>query len=255
MENILFSTAQLARKTLTAIKQVDVASCPVLISNSVKILDGTLDQHLTFNDHVQIVCKSAQYHTRALRHIRSSLTADMAKTAASALVNSRFDNSKRRSLWCIWLYSGEITTSSKCSCSLSVLITSNPCCRSYVGYQSNTELTSKCQQQRTRFDKLAALLTWHHSVVEYMPTRQLRSSSSLLLQSLQTRTVIACRAFSQAAPRIWNDLRIDIRNSVTFDRFRSASRTHYYRLAFDNGSCTSWSRDGPLLRFVVHSAT
>ena len=63
--------------------------------------------------------------------------------------------------------------------------------------------------------------------------------SNLMVQSLPTRTAIACRAFSQAAPRVWNDLPIDIRNSVTFDRFRSALRTHYYRLAFDNGSCTS----------------
>ena len=77
------------------------------------------------------------------------------------------------------------------------------------------------------------------SVVEYMPTRQLRSSSSLLLQSLQTRTVIACRAFSQATPKVGYDLLIDIRKSVTFDRFRSALRMHYYRLASDNGSCTS----------------
>jgi len=43
---------------------------------------------------------------------------------------------------------------------------------------------------------------------------------------------IARRAFSQAAPRVWNDLQTEIRNSVTFDRIRSALRTHYYRLAF-----------------------
>jgi len=34
---------------------------------------------------------------------------------------------------------------------------------------------------------------------------------------------------SQAAPRIWNDLPIENRNSVTLDRLRSALRTdHYY---------------------------
>ena len=38
------------------------------------------------------VCKSANYHIRAIRHIRSSLTTDMAKTVASALVNSRLDH-------------------------------------------------------------------------------------------------------------------------------------------------------------------
>ena len=90
-EAIIFSTAQRARKTLTAIKQVDVASCQVQVLNSVNVLGITLDQHLTFKDHVQNVCKSAQYYTRALRQIRFSLTADMAKTVASALVNPRFD--------------------------------------------------------------------------------------------------------------------------------------------------------------------
>jgi len=69
---------------------VDVAGCPVIILNHVKILGVTLDQHLTSNNLAQTVCKSAQYHTRVLRHFRSSLTADMAKTVASALVNSRF---------------------------------------------------------------------------------------------------------------------------------------------------------------------
>jgi len=43
---VLFSTAQQARKSATAIMQVDMASCPVLISDGVKIIHITLDQHL-----------------------------------------------------------------------------------------------------------------------------------------------------------------------------------------------------------------
>jgi len=78
-------------EAVLSIKQVDVASCPVLVYNAVKILLLTLEQHLTFNDYVQNVRKSAQYRTRALRHIRSSLTADMVKTVVSTLVNSPFD--------------------------------------------------------------------------------------------------------------------------------------------------------------------
>jgi len=58
----LYTTAppQTARKSPTAIKQVNVAGCHVLISTSVKILGVTLDQHLTFNYHVHKECKSAQ---------------------------------------------------------------------------------------------------------------------------------------------------------------------------------------------------
>jgi len=54
-----------------------------------------------------------------------------------------------------------------------------------------------------------------------------------------TATFVMTRpAFSQAAPRVWNDLPIEKCNSATFDRFRSALRTHHYRRAFDN-NCTS----------------
>jgi len=42
--------------------------------------------------HMQNVRKSAQYHNQALRHIRSSLTADMVKTVENTLVNSCIDS-------------------------------------------------------------------------------------------------------------------------------------------------------------------
>ena len=67
------------------------ADCSVPLSDNVKILGVTLDRHLTFNKHVQNVCKSAHYHTRTLRHIRSSLTLNIAKTVACELVNSRLN--------------------------------------------------------------------------------------------------------------------------------------------------------------------
>ena len=43
------------------------------------------------NNHVNAVCKSIYYHIRALRHIRSSISEDMAKMVACALVSSRLD--------------------------------------------------------------------------------------------------------------------------------------------------------------------
>ena len=43
------------------------------------------------NNHVSAVCKSIHYHIRALRHIRSSVSEDMAKVVACALVSFRLD--------------------------------------------------------------------------------------------------------------------------------------------------------------------
>ena len=72
---------------------VNVAGAVTPIAVDVKLLGVTLDQHLTFNKHIQNVCRSSYYHIRALKHIRSSLSEDVAKTIACAFVSSRLDYS------------------------------------------------------------------------------------------------------------------------------------------------------------------
>ena len=56
-----------------------------------QILGVTLDCHLSLDKHISSICKSAYYHIRSLRHIRSAITDDMAKSVASSLVCSRLD--------------------------------------------------------------------------------------------------------------------------------------------------------------------
>jgi len=51
----------------------------------------TIAVNLSMNNHVNAVTKSIHYHIRALRHIRFSISEDMAKMVASALVGSRLD--------------------------------------------------------------------------------------------------------------------------------------------------------------------
>ena len=71
-------------------------------------------------------------------------------------------------------------------------------------------------------------------VSDYTPARQLRSSKQLFLRKPPVRTEIARRAFSQAAPTIWNDIPLDSRSAATHERFRSATKIHFYELAFMN---------------------
>ncbi len=42
------------------------------------------------------------------------------------------------------------------------------------------------------------------------------------------------RAFSVAAPRLWNALSLSIRSLPTIGVFQSALKTHLFSLAFDN---------------------
>ena len=70
---------------------MNVAGCVVPLNDTIKLLGVTIDHDLTFDAHVHNVCKSAYYRIRAVKHIRLSLSTDMAKTVASALVNLRLD--------------------------------------------------------------------------------------------------------------------------------------------------------------------
>jgi len=70
---------------------VEGAGSDILLSDHIKVLGVTLDKHLTFNDNVNSASRSAFYHIRAMRHIRSALIEDIAKTVACALVKAQLD--------------------------------------------------------------------------------------------------------------------------------------------------------------------
>jgi len=90
-EAVLLLTIQQARAPSSPLTNVNVAGCIVPLTDTVKLLCVTIYRHLTFDSHVKNVCNTVYYHIRAFKHIRSSLSTDMAKTVASALVNSRLN--------------------------------------------------------------------------------------------------------------------------------------------------------------------
>ena len=98
--HITYSTT-VRNKKLTAIADgprdapCQTKSCQLqknsLYNNNKSSAVNRLDKNLSMNNHVNAVCKSVHYHIRALRHIRSSISEDMAKIVACALVGSRLD--------------------------------------------------------------------------------------------------------------------------------------------------------------------
>ena len=51
--------------------------------------------------------------------------------------------------------------------------------------------------------------------------------------SLKLKKTSGDRAFSSAAPNLWNNLPLHIRLEDNFERFKSLLKTHLFRLAFD----------------------
>jgi len=89
-ESILFGTRQRLHSFPT-VSSPTISGSTIQISDSIKILGVTLDNHLTLKQHVQFLCRNILFHTRALRHIRPALTDSMAATVAASVVQSRLD--------------------------------------------------------------------------------------------------------------------------------------------------------------------
>ena len=77
-EAILLGTRQRAH-SYSSLATVNVAGSQIPLADHIKILGVTLDKNLSMNNHVSAVCKSIHYHIRALRHIRSSVSENMAR--------------------------------------------------------------------------------------------------------------------------------------------------------------------------------
>ena len=60
-------------------------------SSSVVLLGLTIDNRLTFKDHINILCCRASFKLHALRRIRKYLTIDKAKLLYNPFVNSQFN--------------------------------------------------------------------------------------------------------------------------------------------------------------------
>ena len=69
-----------------------------------------------------------------------------------------------------------------------------------------------------------------------------RSSDSSVLSIPYVRTSLGKRAFSVIAPRLWNSLPPDTRNSLSLSTFRSKLKTHLFNLTFPLNSLPSYHR-------------
>ena len=60
-------------------------------SNAVELLGITIDNMLTFNEHINNLCRNASYKLYAFRRIRKYLTQDQAKLLYIAFINCQFN--------------------------------------------------------------------------------------------------------------------------------------------------------------------
>jgi len=201
------------------------------LSDNIKILGVTLDCHLSLDKHISSICKSAYYHIQSLRHIRSAITDDMAKSVASSLVCSRLDYANS-------LLFG--TTQKNINClqrvqnTLARVVASHAFPRGTRSFDILQDLHWLPIDQRIEF-KLATLTynilnssqpAYLRSLLNYhSPIRSVHLANTNLLSVSRVRTTYASDGFSIAAPTVWNSLPSTTRSSTSADTFRRLLKT------------------------------
>jgi hypothetical protein len=203
----------------------------------VRNLGSVFDQEMSMVEHIAAICKSGYYHLHNIALIRKYLDKDSLTTVIHAFVTSRLD------------YSNCLLYGLPKSKLRRLQLLQNSAARLIAGTSRRESITPVLQQlhwlpveQRIKFkvilfvykalhgsapDYIAALLQ------EHRPCRMLRSSESRLLTQHPYRLVTAGgRAFQICAPKLWNSLPRDIRDSTSKDILKSRLKAFLFKEAF-----------------------
>jgi hypothetical protein len=200
-------------------------------------LGVVFDQHLKMDSQIKTICKKARFHLRNIGKLRKYLTDESTQKVVHAFVSSHLDcnnallagipKSQIKKLQRIHNTSARVVTRSKKSESASQALKYLHWLpiKQRIEYKILT-ITYRCLHG-TAPKYLCDLLS------PVVPSRPLRSSSSLLLHIPRTRTkTYGDRAFSCYAPKLWNVLPKEVRDSNTLEIFKRTLKSHLFKAAF-----------------------
>ena len=186
-----------------------------------------------YKDHTRKTCKSIYYHFRRIGHIRKFLNKATCQTVIHAILTAKLDYGNAL------LYGLPEST-------LNLLQrTQNTGARIITRSRKSTHITPVLQflhwlPVRYRIDYKIILLTYKalnnlapnyicDLIQTYSPGRTLRSANKSLLYTTKfKRSSYGGRAFSHAAPKLWNSLPLDIRQASSLSIFKKRLKTHLF---------------------------
>ena len=203
---------------------VSLGDSLILPSTTVRDLGAAFDTHITMISpppHVNVLCLSGRYHVRNTGKIRRFLDRGSCERIVHALVTSRLDLSNAP---LAGLPDDTVSKLQKCQIIAARTVlslarvspsASRPSAGTFIGCLSGSGLSTNtsCFSWSARHCMdlhQGTLLTFSSRIIQ---GRSLRSEGGLLLVKPFTRTSWRDRAFSKAAPVLWNDLPLTIKTA------------------------------------------
>ena len=216
---------------------ITLGNATVPFSAVAKNLGVIFDNTLSLKNHITQLCKASQFQLCNLYRIRDYFDKTSLEILLHAFVTSRLD------------YCNSLLVGSPLCDTRKLQLVQNSAARLLLRCKKSDHITPILHdlhwlpiQFRIQFKIL--LLTYkalHHLSPPYIsslltpaaPVRALRSrTSTTLLIPRSNRACFGDRAFSIAAPKLWNALPASIHNATSVASFKSLLKTHLFRAAF-----------------------
>ena len=211
---------------------MDLGSLQPYVKSSVTNLGVIMDSNFNMDKQINSVVKSSFYQLRRLSKVKSVLSFDDFERLIHAFITSRLD-------YCNALYAGI----SQASISRLQLV-QNAAARLLTKTHKHEHISPVLAslhwlpvQYRIHFKILLFVFKSLNGLApsyvsdllkSYAPSRSLRSADQLLLAVPKTRLKTrGDRAFSVLAPKLWNQLPLQIRMAPTLNVFKSCLKTHF----------------------------
>ena len=202
----------------------------------VRDLGVVFDSHMTMHENITKTCAACYFHLRNISSIRDSLTDEATIELVHAFVSSRID-------YCNSLLYGipeyAIKKLQRVPNLAARVVTRSS------KYSSITPTLKKLHWLPVKYRIIfeVVLLTFKvlHGVAphylktvlqSYIPFRSLRSETGKLLIIPKAQRKLGCHSFAVAAPKLCNELPVNIRTTTSIVSFRSSLKTHLFKLAY-----------------------
>jgi len=222
---------------LTNVK-LQVGNDDIIPSSKARNIGMVMDSTLSMIPHIANTASAANFHLRNIGRIRKYLTTEATEQLVHALVTARLDY-------------GNALLANTPKCHLNKLqLVLNTAARIIVraprsSHVSHIQKSLHWLPIQARINYKIALLTYKalhgmspHYMSEmlqsYSPSRSLRSSHVGLLVKPSTRTkTYGTKAFSVAAPTLWNTLPYELRMCQSLYTLKKLLKTHLFLQAYD----------------------
>ena len=232
---ILFAPKRLLSKLVNPMS-VSVHNYIVSPEPEVKNLGVMLDPTLNMQRQVNFITKSCYYQLRRISRLRKYLTIDAAKSLVNSTVLSKIDYCNSllvnlpkyllKKLQKIQNYAARIVKKLKVRNSVSKHLKDLHWLPVTYRIKFKIALITYKSLNNLAPQYISEMLQQYH------PTRNLRSSARGYLTKKRHLNKYGSRAFSVAAPVIWNDIPLDIRTVETLEQFKTKLKIYYFEMAY-----------------------